>query len=354
MIAIVPGLLVADRYEVKRFVGKGGMQNVFLAEDVVLQREVALKTPQNDSAERRFRRGAIVAAKVNHPNVAKTLDYFEWGERQFLIEEFLHGADLDKAILAKTRYVDPYLAARLLHHLAKGVAASHHAGVIHRDLKPTNIMITGGMSPSAIKITDFGIATMADEELTEAALGGASSISTSKTAIGALPYMAPEGIESPKEVTVQADIWSLGAMTYRLISGEDPFGAGLKAVKKIVDGTLPEPPDFLYRNPQFSPLNRELLDIVFSCLRLNPNERPTADELVIRCGELCYPMADRYVGVVKRIYYSSWGFISTDGDDVFFNLDSVYGDPVEEKSKVIFSKFGGGDADRAHPVMRLL
>ncbi len=209
------------------------MQIVYGAMDRVLKREVALKTPKNDSAKKRFRQSAIASARVNHPNVAKTLDYFEENHRQYLVEELIDGTDLDKALLKRIKFLDTYLAARVFHYLAKGLAASHHACVIHRDLKPTNVMVTGGFQLSSIKITDFGIAKMADEEIAEAVEGGGESISASSTVVGALPYMAPEAINTPREVGKPADIWSVGAMMFELLTGMKPFGSGLKAVRKI-------------------------------------------------------------------------------------------------------------------------
>jgi serine/threonine protein kinase len=202
----IAGNLIDGRYEILNFVNQGGMQFVYAAKDTVLNRVVALKTPKNTSALKRFNRSAIVSAKVNHPNIAKTLDYLEFNGTPYLVEEFIEGTDLQNSFLKYLKFLDPYLAARVFHHLAKGVAAAHHVNVIHRDLKPGNVMVSADPHFSVIKITDFGIAKMADEELTEAAEGGAESITASQTAIGALPYMAPEAIETPKEVGLQADI----------------------------------------------------------------------------------------------------------------------------------------------------
>src|SRR5688572_11218649 len=111
------------------------MQQAFRANDLALQREVALKAPKNTTAEKRFKRSAVLSARVNHPHVAKTLDYFEDNGRPFLIEELVEGKDLHEALIEKASVIDPFLAARIFHYLAKGIAASHHAGVIHRDLK---------------------------------------------------------------------------------------------------------------------------------------------------------------------------------------------------------------------------
>jgi serine/threonine-protein kinase len=312
---------------------------------------VALKSPKNNSAEKRFKRSAVVAAKVNHPNIAKTLDYVESDNRQYLIEELIEGKDLETALLAHTGCVDPYLGGRLFHHLAKGIAAAHHAGVWHRDLKPTNVMATGGYKLQEIKITDFGIAKMADEELADAAEKGESTLSTNATAVGALPYMAPEAIDAPRSAGRPADIWSLGAMMYRFVTGQLPFGAGLRAVGKILEAAPPSFPAFLSSNPQFAPLSAELMQLILSCLAKDPLARPDADELVRKCGMMCYPVDQRLIGTVRKIQYEAWGFILCEGKDIFFNMSSVYGARPKEGEQVVLSKYAGGGADRAHPVV---
>lgn len=346
------GELIGDRYEIRSDVGEGGMQFVYAAHDRLIDRMVALKTPKNKSATKRFKRSAIVAAKVNHPNVAKTLDYVREGENRYLIEELIEGQDLQEALLRRLSCLDPWSAAKVFHYLAKGVAAAHHAGVIHRDLKPTNVMVIGGYSLSEIKITDFGIAKMAGEELIEAAEGGSSTMTTSQTAVGALFYMAPEAIETPREVGPPADVWSVGAMMFHLLSGAPPFGTGLAAVGKILEASPPPMPPFLTSNPQFSPLAKELMDIAHQCLRKDPADRLTADEIVTRCGSLCYSLDTRSEGVVKRIDYGAYGFIESDGPDVFFHTSSVYGPRnVKVGDQVIFASYDGGGARRAHPVV---
>ncbi len=350
---LAPGNEIGGRYTIEKYLGEGGMQFVYIALDKLTDRQVALKTPKNRSATKRFRRSAVVAAKVNHPNVAKTLDYVVEDDQRFLIEELVDGKDLRDALLNEAQYLDPFLAAKIFHHLAKGVAAAHHAGVVHRDLKPTNIMVVGDYSLNEIKITDFGIAKMAGEELQEAAEGGESSMTTSQTAVGALPYMAPEAIESPKTVGASADIWSLGAMLYHLLTGELPFGQGYRAVPRIIAASPPVIPPFLTHNPQFAPLAREVIDISLSCLKKDPADRPTADQLVAECGKLCYTSSPRHRGVVSKFYYNSYGFIRTYKGDVFFHKDCVYGQLPKVEERVIFSSYNGGGAPRALPVIKL-
>lgn len=351
-----PNELIGDRYQKIGFIGQGGMQVVCRAIDTLMGREVALKTPKNTSAEKRFERSARVSAKVNHPNVAKTLDFLEVNSQLYLIEEFVEGRDLQKALLDAFPYVDPYLAARILHHLAKGIAASHRVGVVHRDLKPNNVMISGGINLSAIKITDFGIAKMAEEELAQAVAAGESSISNSATALGAVPYMSPEMINTPRSVGTATDIWSVGAMTYELLSGQKPFGEGYRAIPKILLDPPPSRPEWIGLGQQFTPLGDALYQLIVDCLQKDPNDRLTADELVKRCEQLCYPISERKVGIVRRFTRSNQGFIQEgeSGKDIFFHFDSVYGEKPILGSKVCFSEFLASPSPRAHPVIVML
>ncbi|MCM5686933.1 serine/threonine-protein kinase [Xanthomonas hortorum] len=349
--------IVGGRYRVTNYHAEGGMQFVYRATDTLTSRIVALKTPKNSSASKRFKRSAVVAAQVNHPNVAKTLDYVNEEGKEFLIEEFIEGQDLQKSLLNSCSNLDPYLTAKLFHHISKGVSAAHHAKVIHRDLKPTNIMIAGDFDLIEIKITDFGIAKMASDVLDEAAAGGPETMLLSNTAVGALPYMAPEAIETPKEITTKADIWSVGAMFFHISTGILPFGEGLKAVRKILEAVPEAVPDHATRNPQFAPLVTQILDLASSCLKLDPNERPTADQLVKSCGDLYYSLAHREHGKVTRVFdHKKFGFISSGKGPVFFHANSVYGtEPLIVGDQVCFTRHhvDGGAAPRAHPVLKM-
>lgn len=350
-----PNDIVQNRYIIVGKIGEGGMQYVYKTKDTILEREVALKTPQNHSASKRFEKSAIISARINHPNVAKTIDCFVAMDRQYLIEEYIPGENLDSALLRQVKQLDPYLAARVVHHIVKGLAASHHAGVFHRDIKPANIMVEGGYQLKAVKITDFGIAKMAEEVIEESVK--TNTISSSSTVFGALPYMAPEAITNPKSVNTAADIWSVGALAYTLLVGTQPYGIGLNAVAKIVEARTPEFPKSLTSSPQFAPLVNNLIKIILLCLKKDPLERPTADTLVTECGQLCYPIEKRYFGTVKKFLYQgqTCGFIYNTGNDVFFHQDSVCGSTTQVKlgDTVMYSKYSGGGADRAHPVVKM-
>lgn len=349
------GEVVGDRYRVEKVIGEGGMQQVFEAKDLLLSRPVALKAPKNSSAGKRFHRSAVVSARVNHPNVAKTLDYFEVKDRGYLVEEIIFGKDLGRVLKESATFLDPLMAARIFHHLARGLAASHHAGVIHRDLKPSNVMAVEGDRLHDVKITDFGIAKMAEEELAVVE-GGESSLTASNTALGALPYMAPEMIKAFKSAGMPADVWSLGAMMFEIISGAKPFGAGYKAVPAIMEAKMPPLPEMIKLNPQFRSTGQEVYELISACLRADPASRPTADKLVHRCEMFCYPDILREFGTVKKFENGYWGFITADqGPDVFFHIESVFGTTrIKKGDRVWFARHAGGGNDRAFPVLKII
>lgn len=330
------------------------MQEVYLANDRLLARLVALKTPKTPSASKRFKRSAETSAKINHSNVAKTLDYVDEGSRFYLIEELIEGCDLRLFLRDYVPRLDPYACAHVFHHLAKGIAASHHAGVVHRDLKPSNIMVVGGKQFQGVKITDFGIAKMAEVELEVVGGGDVEALTQSATALGALPYMSPEMIESFRDAAQPTDIWSLGAMVFEMLTGSRPFGSGYAAVPLIQSAQVPPMPANLTSKLQFSTLTKDIYGIIQSCLNKDPNSRPTADDVVRQCESLCYSTAPREFGVVgNMIYQNTSGFIRVSGaNDVFFHQDSVPDGIVMSGQRVWFSRHPGEPRNRALPVVR--
>lgn len=350
------GRVVADRYEVVRHIGRGGMQEVFYAKDVVLDLGVALKTPQAGQAVGRFKKSAIISAMVNHHNIAKTLDYVEENGEFFLIEEYVAGETLD-AKLKKFGLLDPHLAAHVFHHLAKGVQASHRVDVVHRDLKPSNVMVSNGVNVHELKITDFGIATLTKKVFEDVKKQGDMTNSTSGTVKGALPYMAPEmmfdvdGCVPGKPV----DVWSLGAMMFQLLTGEVPFGVYLDAAVNVKNQHRKPWPSFMTSNAQFKPLAIELQKAVESCLSYDASKRPTADQLVDVCQKMCYLAMDREQGEVYNLIQNGYsGFAKNAEGDVFFSMESVYGPKKPDtgnNSYVCFSSFSGKPRNRAHPIL---
>ncbi|WDG45981.1 serine/threonine-protein kinase [Pseudomonas chlororaphis] len=355
MISI--GDVVAGRYQVIRHVGRGGMQEVFCARDLLLEMDVALKTPQPGQGARRFRNSAIIAARVNHHNIAKTFDYIEEDGSFYLIEEFVDGETLEEKLL-KFGFLDPHLGAHVLHHLAKGIQASHRVSVIHRDLKPSNVMVSRGVNLQDLKITDFGIATLTAEVFDEALTKGDMTNSTSGTVKGALPFMAPEMMfRKPGETTgAEVDIWSLGAMMFLLLTGEYPFGLNLDAAVNVKNQTRKEWPGFMALKAQFRPLALKLQEVIDACLSYDPASRPSAEDLASSCRDLCYLAVDREEGVIENfIQHGYSGFAKAKDKSVFFSMESVYGPkrPTMEDNKICFSSFPGAPHNRAHPVVVL-
>lgn len=348
--------ILHTRYRVDSYLAEGGMQQVYNATDLSFGRPVALKVPINSSAEKRFARSARMSARVNHPNVAKTLDYFEEDGKFYLIEELIDGQNLSEAFKNTYSFLDPHLAAHVFHHLAKGVAASHHADVCHRDLKPSNIMVSADPNLREIKITDFGIAKLVEEEMAQN-IEDESSLAGSKTLVGALPYMAPEVIEDHRKAGKPADVWALGAMLHSFLTGKPPYGVGLAAVREILTAIPPTPPQFYKDAKQFANITTDLWKILIWCMKKAPQDRPSANELVAACSQLCYSESSRYKGAVNGFRYNARSFgdiISDDGTSVFFHADSVYSpNRLAINDRVIFACFPGAPKPRAFPVLPL-
>jgi serine/threonine-protein kinase len=352
MLAVGDSVGDDDRYVIEGEVGRGGMQEVYRALDDKLQRPVALKVPQDAKVARRFRESAVISAKVNHPNVAKTLDYFEdGGGRFFLIEELVKGPNL-RQVAARFERLDPHAVSHVLHHLARGVAASHRVGVVHRDLKPSNILVAGGLAFEALKITDFGIAKMAEKEIGDAVSGGEETTQSSRTARGALPYMAPEVIDNPRTSSSPADVWAIATIAWELLTGRAPFGTGLKAVTAIVSGNKPTLPGEITAHKQFGPLSLAVASVILRCLEQDPASRPSAEQVATLCDELCYLPLVREVGVIETYRARTFGFIrSNDSDGVFFHVQNVLGPAPLPGTGVWYSKFDGNPNPRAIPVV---
>ena len=354
MSLLSSGEIVGDRYRIEAEIGHGGMQEVYRARDDVLQRTVAVKVPQDARVARRFRDSAVLSAKVNHPNVAKTLDYFEDNEKRFyMVEEYVEGLDLRK-VASRFERLDPHVTAHILHHLARGLDASHRVDVVHRDLKPSNVMVGGGLEFKGLKITDFGIAKMAEEEVNEAVSGGEDTTRRSTTVMGALAYLAPEVISDPHNPSKPADVWAIAAMAWELLVGSPPFGTGLLAIREIMNNKPPELPNHLSAHRQFGPLSRQLADVILSCLNSDPGARPDANELAACCDRICYQPPIRETGIVTAYRAQSFGFIEADqGGQVFFHVQNVVGHRPSVDAHVWFTKFDGHPRPRAIPVVPL-
>lgn len=361
------GETMANRYIVESYLAAGGMQEVYIAHDISLNRKVVLKTPKEGVVDRRFRRGAEMGARVNHPNIAATLDYYEDENSTFLIEELIPGQDLGKRFEKDFYYLDPFLAAHVLHHITKGLAEAHRAGICHRDLKPSNIMASDDPGIESIKLTDFGIAKLAESEIAaemELFDKDESTLTSSNTLLGAVPYMAPECWINWKGSGQPMDIWALGCIAYQLLTGAPPFGIGRAAIFNVGrlthTGVQLNRPSWFGRNKATETLENDLWKLIESCLQVDENARPKASQLIVEFNSFCYASAKRRIGTVQRfkVPYADggkgdFGFIDEEDEASSFFHRTVYvGDQAPSSGqRVSFSKYPGSPNPRCSPVL---
>jgi serine/threonine-protein kinase len=207
---ISKGATVAGRYRVLRRLGSGGMATVFLAEDERLGREVALKRLHTDAPKaslRRFRNEARLGAALNHPGFVAVYDTVEADEGALIVMEHVPGSSL--AELASGRRMKPDRALPILRAVAEALDHAHAEGVVHRDVKPANVLVGGN---GVVKLADLGIARAV----------GATQITSEGSVVGTLPYMAPERMEGPGAGGPEADVYALAAVGYELLAGKPP------------------------------------------------------------------------------------------------------------------------------------
>ena len=207
------GQIIKERYEITQLLGEGGMSYVYKAIDKQLQRTVAIKTlkpiyVEQEKFVERFKREAQTAANLNHPNIVQI---FDWGigDEPFFVMEFIEGNTLTSIISSrKTISMNDilFIGAKV----ASGLQAAHSNGLVHRDIKPGNIMIT---PEGKVKVTDFGIVTLQNEE---------SDITKTGSILGTASYISPEQAQG-KKVSKESDLYSLGTVLYELITGRPPF-----------------------------------------------------------------------------------------------------------------------------------
>jgi hypothetical protein len=256
----LPGETIAGRYRIIAMLGRGGMGEVYRADDLTLGQQVALKflptgVAQNPAALERFRNEVRIARRVSHPNVCRVYDLGEVDGNFFLSMEYVDGEDLG-ALLRRIGRVPEDKALEISRRLCAGLAAAHEQGVLHRDLKPANIMLDGR---GQVLLSDFGLA------------GFANQMEGAEIRNGTPAYMAPEQL-SGKEVTTRSDIYSLGLVIYEIITGKRAFDsdtlAGLERAR--AEKTITNPSTLV------KDLDPRIERVVLRCLEPDPANRPAS------------------------------------------------------------------------------
>src|SRR5438309_5474665 len=257
----VPGTMLAERYRIVGLLGKGGMGEVYRADDLKLAQSVALKflpdhLLSDAPALARFHREVRVARQVSHKNVCRVYDIGEVDGRHFLSMEFIKGEELS-SLLHRIGRLPQDKAIQIARQICAGLSAAHDAGVLHRDLKPSNVMID---EHGNARITDFGLAGLAEEFREDEIHAGTPA------------YMAPEQLDG-RTFTVRSDIYSLGLVLYELFTGRKAFEAPTlgELVRLRRSDTTPTTPSEIVKG--LDPLIERVID---RCLQKHPEDRPSS------------------------------------------------------------------------------
>ncbi len=236
---IMKGQKISDRYQIIKSIGEGGMANVYLAYDTILDRNVAVKVLRGDLANdekfvRRFQREALSASSLSNPNIVEVYDVGEDNGEYYIVMEYVEGKHLKNLIKKRGKLTVPEVVDITL-QITNGLSVAHDSYIIHRDIKPQNILI---LDNGMIKITDFGIAVAMN----------ATQLTQTNSVMGSVHYLPPEQA-SGKGATLQSDIYSIGILMYELLTGKLPFRGdnaveiALKHLKEPMPSIRDEIPD---------------------------------------------------------------------------------------------------------------
>ncbi len=256
---IIKGQKIDGRYQIIRTIGEGGMANVYLAYDTILERDVAVKVLRGDLASdekfvKRFQREAKAASSLNHPNIVEMYDVGEDDGNYFIVMEYVNGKTL-KNLIKKRGALSLSETIDIMLQLTSGIACAHDSYIIHRDLKPQNVMI---LEDGRVKITDFGIAV---------ALNSAELTQTNSV-MGSVHYLPPEQANG-SGATVKSDIYSLGILMYELLTGKLPF-RGDNAVEIAIKHMKDKLPSIIALNPN---VPQSVENVVLKACAKNPENR---------------------------------------------------------------------------------
>ena len=256
---VIKGQKINDRYQIIRMIGEGGMANVYLAHDTILDRDVAVKILRGDLADdekfvRRFQREAISASSLSHPNIVEMYDVGEDDGQYYIVMEYVEGKTLKSLIKRRGALTLPEVIDIML-QLTSAVACAHDSYIIHRDIKPQNVLIK---EDGTVKITDFGIAmALNSNELTQ-----------TNSVMGSVHYLPPEQANG-SGATIKSDIYSLGILMFELLTGNLPF-KGENAVEIAIKQMREKIPSVCEINPH---IPQSVENIILKACAKNPKNR---------------------------------------------------------------------------------
>ncbi|MBT8385886.1 MAG: serine/threonine protein kinase [Ignavibacteria bacterium] len=255
-------------YKIIRKLGEGGMGTVYLAEDTMLERKVALKTlnpilTKDSHFTDRFRHEAKVQASLIHPNIVTLYNYFREGDNYCMVMENVEGVTL-KHLISSTGPMPEQRAIWILNQMLEAVGFAHKKGIIHRDIKPSNILIA---KDDNVKILDFGIAKILQDK----------GLTKTGTKMGTVYYMSPEQIKAVKDIDHRTDIYSLGITFYEMLSGRVPFNvdtdSDFEIMNEIVSSDLKDPREY------YPHISNWVVDVLYDSVHKDRDKRiQNADE----------------------------------------------------------------------------
>jgi serine/threonine-protein kinase len=256
---IAKGQKINDRYQVVKMIGEGGMANVYLALDTILDRYVAVKVLRGDLANdekfvRRFQREAISASSLNHPNIVEMYDVGEDNGKYFIVMEYVDGKTL-KSLIKKRGSLTLHEVIDIMLQLTSAISCAHNSYIVHRDIKPQNVLI---LDDGRVKITDFGIAMALNS----------SELTQTNSVMGSVHYLPPEQA-SGSGSTIKSDVYSLGILMYELLTGKVPF-KGENAVEIAIKQMKEQIPSVCKINPD---IPQSIENIILKACAKNPKNR---------------------------------------------------------------------------------
>jgi len=266
-----PGTRIRD-YEVIRLIGAGGMGEVYLARELLLDRRVAIKCllqqhVQEQHFHQRFVSEARIQAQLNHPNIVTLISFFEEGGTSFMVLEYTEGITLEK-LIGVVGPIPELRALKIFRQVMQALEYAHAHGVIHRDIKPSNIMVDTAHS-DAVKVMDFGIARMMGE----------NHLTRTGSKMGSPRYMSPEQVLATKDIDHRTDIYSAGVVLYEMLSGRLPFHADAESdfviYKAIVEEEIPDP-RLIYEY-----ISESAVNVMRAMTRKDRNARPNTARTVL-------------------------------------------------------------------------